>query len=115
MENELTLRDKFALSMDKGEIPKLRDIEEIKYIADKFGLEWSEEPVKKNEFSFMYIATIRYQYADALIEIRNKKITKSCLKERIERGLRLTKEESERQKAISKLSDYEIKLLGISK
>ncbi len=72
MENELTLRDKLALSMPKDALPELTNQETINYIADKLGLEWSDDPMKQIDFAFKYQAIMRYQYADALIEVRGK-------------------------------------------
>ena len=70
MENKLTLRDKFALSMPKEALPKLDNQETINYIADKLGLQWSDDPMAQIDFAFKYQAIMRYQYADSLIEIR---------------------------------------------
>lgn len=72
MENELTLRDKLALSMPKEALPELNNQKTINYIADKLGLEWSDDPMKQIDFAFKYQAIMRYQYADALIEVRGK-------------------------------------------
>ena len=72
MKNKLTLRDKLALSMPKDALPKLDNKETINYISEKLGLEWSDEPMKQIYFAFKYQAIIRYQYADALIEVRDK-------------------------------------------
>ena len=74
MENKLTLRDKFALSMPKEALPKLDDQQIINYIADKLGLQWSDEPMAQIGFAFKYEAIMRYQYADALIEVRGNDI-----------------------------------------
>jgi hypothetical protein len=72
MEHELTLRDKLALSMPKGALPKLTNQETINYIADKLSLEWSDDLMKQIDFAFKYQAIMRYQYADALIKVRGK-------------------------------------------
>lgn len=70
MENELTLRDKFAMSIDFDALPEITDKETIIYVADKLGLEWSDDPIKQIEFSFAYQAIMRYQYADAMLKVR---------------------------------------------
>ena len=70
MENELTLRDKLAMSMDANTLPEIKNQETINYIADKLGLEWSDDPIKQIEFSFAYQSIMRYQYADAMLKAR---------------------------------------------
>lgn len=70
MENELTLRDKLAMSMDINTLPEIKNQETINYIADKFGLEWSDDPIKQIEFAFAYQSIMRYQYADAMLKAR---------------------------------------------
>ena len=70
MEHELTLRDKLAMSMESATLPELQSKETIDYIAEKLGLEWSDDPLKQIEFAFAYQAIMRYQYADAMIKAR---------------------------------------------
>ena len=70
MENELTLRDKLAMSMEADSLPELQSKETIDYVAEKLGLEWSDDPLKQIEFSFAYQAIMRYQYADAMLKAR---------------------------------------------
>ena len=70
MENDLTLRDKLAMSMDVETLPEIKNKETIEYVAEKFGLEWSDDPLKQIEFSFNYQAIMRYQYADAMLKAR---------------------------------------------
>lgn len=70
MENDLTLRDKLAMSMDVKTLPEIKSQETIEYLEEKFGLEWSNDPVKQIEFAFDYEAIMRYQYADAMLKAR---------------------------------------------
>ena len=70
MENELTLRDKLATSMEADSLPELQSKETIDYVAEKLGLEWSDDPLKQIEFGFAYQAIMRYQYADAMLKAR---------------------------------------------
>lgn len=70
MENELTLRDKLAMSMEADTIPEIQDQDTLNLIAEKFGLEWSDDPLKQIEFSLAYQAIIRYKYADAMLKAR---------------------------------------------
>lgn len=71
MENEKTLRDELAMSMSKDLIPELKNQETIKYIANEFGLEWSDDDLLKQiQFALDYQAIIRYQYADTMIRVR---------------------------------------------
>lgn len=70
MENELTLRDKLAMSMEAKSLPEIKNQETINYIAEKLGLEWSDDPLKQIEFAFTYQAIMRYQYADSMLKIR---------------------------------------------
>lgn len=70
MENELTLRDKLAMSLEFNSLPEIKNQETINYIAEKFGLEWSDDPIKQIEFAFAYQAIMRYQYADAMLKVR---------------------------------------------
>jgi hypothetical protein len=70
MENDLTLRDKLAMSMDIQTLPEIKSEEIIEYFSEKFGLEWSNDPVKQIEFAFDYEAIMRYQYADAMLKAR---------------------------------------------
>lgn len=70
MENELTLRDKLAMSIEADSLPELQSKETIDYVAGKLGLEWSDDPLKQIEFVFKYQAIMRYQYADAMLKVR---------------------------------------------
>jgi len=70
MENELTLRDKLAISMDTDTLPEIQDQKTINYISEKLGLEWSDDPMKQINFAFAYQAIMRYQYADAMMKAR---------------------------------------------
>lgn len=70
MENELTLRDKLAMSMEADTLPEIKNQETINYVADKLGLEWSDDPIKQIEFALAYQAIMRYQYADAMLKVR---------------------------------------------
>jgi len=70
MKNELTLRDKLAMSMEADTLPKLQGKETIDYIAEKLGLELSDDPLKQIEFAFKYQAILRYQYADEMLKAR---------------------------------------------
>ena len=72
MENELTLRDKLAISMGADTLPELQGQEAIDYFADKLGLEWTDDPLKQIEFAFAYQAIMRYQYADAMLKVRGQ-------------------------------------------
>jgi len=67
---ELTLRDKIAMSMDRDTLPEITNERAINYIAEKLGLEWSDDPLKQIEFAFQYEAIMRYQYADAMLKVR---------------------------------------------
>lgn len=68
MENELTLRDKLAMSMEADTLPEIKDQDTLNLVADKLGLEWSDDPLKQIEFAFAYQAIMRYQYADAMLK-----------------------------------------------
>ena len=70
MENELTLRDKLAMSMESNTLPEIKNQDTINYFADKLGLEWSDDPMKQIEFAFAYQAIMRYKYADAMLKAR---------------------------------------------
>lgn len=70
MENELTLRDKLAISMEAISLPELQNIETINHVAKKLGLEFSSEPIEQIEFAFAYQAIMRYKYADAMLKAR---------------------------------------------
>lgn len=70
MKDKLTLRDKLAMSMPKDAIPELNNLEAVKFMADKLGLEWSDDPMVQLDFSLRYQAIVRYQYADAMLETR---------------------------------------------
>ena len=72
MEKDLTLRDKLAMSMDIQTLPEIKSEETIQCLAEKFGLEWSNDPIKQIEFAFHYQAIMRYQYADAMLKAREK-------------------------------------------
>ena len=70
MENELTLRDKLAISMETDTLPEIQDQKTLNYISEKLGLEWSDDPMKQINFAFAYQAIMRYQYADAMMKAR---------------------------------------------
>lgn len=70
MENELTLRDKLAMSMEADTLPEIQGEAMINLLAEKFGLEWSNDPLKQIEFAFAFQAIMRYQYADAMLKAR---------------------------------------------
>ena len=70
MENELTLRDKLAISMETDTLPTIQDQKTLNYISEKLGLEWSDDPMKQINFAFAYQAIMRYQYADAMMKAR---------------------------------------------
>ena len=40
------------------------------YVAEKLGIEWSDDPLKQIEFAFAYQAILRYEYADAMMKAR---------------------------------------------
>jgi len=70
MENELTLRDKLAMSMEINTLPEIKDQDTLNFVAEELGFEWSDDPLKQIEFAFNYQAIMRYQYADAMIKAR---------------------------------------------
>ena len=70
MENELTLRDKLAMSMEADTLPEIKNRDTLNLVAEKLGLEWSDDPIKQIEFAFGYQAIMRYQYADAMLKAR---------------------------------------------
>ena len=70
MENELTLRDKLAISMEADTLPEVKDQDTLNLVAEKLGIEWSDDPLKQIEFAFNYQAILRYQYADAMLKAR---------------------------------------------
>lgn len=71
MSEDITLRDKLAMSMDTESIPIIKNEETLKYIGEKFGLEWSsQDTVEQIKFALEYQAIIRYMYADAMLKLR---------------------------------------------
>ena len=70
MENELTLRDKLAMSMEAATLPEIKNLHTFNYVADTLGLEWSDDPIKQIETAFAYEAIMRYKYADAMLKAR---------------------------------------------
>ena len=71
MENK-TLRDELAMSMPNDSLPIIKDKNALKKISKMLGLKWSDDPVKQIEWSLKYESSIRYMYADAMLESRKK-------------------------------------------
>ena len=71
MENNKTLRDELAMSLDNTFIPKFSSEINTKIVADAYGLEIdANDPVKMIDFALKYQAIIRYKYADAMLAAR---------------------------------------------
>lgn len=71
MENNKTLRDELAMSLDSSFIPKITAENTIKHIADAYGLEYDmNDPVKMIEFALKFQAIIRYEFADEMLAVR---------------------------------------------
>jgi hypothetical protein len=80
MKNEKTLRDEIAMSMPSEMIPTINDEETTRLISEKYGLEWSDDPVMQIEWAMKYQAIIRYKFADAMLEVRNAELSKEEVK-----------------------------------
>lgn len=66
------LRDELAMSLDHAAIPVLND-KMAKIIAPRIGVEWNNSDVEEQiKWAFKYAAYVRYMYADAMLEMRNK-------------------------------------------
>lgn len=74
LESDKKLRDEFAMSMTNDSLPIIKDEDTLKLISEKYGLEWSDDPIKQIEWSLKYQAAMRYKYADAMLAARRKKI-----------------------------------------
>jgi len=74
MENELTLRDKLAMSMGEDTLPKINDITTMEIISKELGIiEWDEtDVVVQMKWAFQYQAKVRYLYADAMLKAREE-------------------------------------------
>jgi len=80
MKNEKTLRDEVAMSMPSEMIPTINDEETTRLISEKYGLEWSDNPVMQIEWAMKYQAIIRYKFADAMLEVRKAELSKEEVK-----------------------------------
>lgn len=74
MENELTLRDKLAMSMGEGTLPTINDVPTMEIISKELGIiEWDDDDViTQMKWAFEYQSKIRYMYADAMLKAREE-------------------------------------------
>ena len=70
MSKEKTLRDEIAMSMTSDTLPTINDESTMSLINEKYGLEWSEDPLVQIEWSIKYQSILRYMYADAMLAAR---------------------------------------------
>ena len=70
MSKEKTLRDEIAMSMTSDTLPTINDKSTMALINEKYGLEWSEDPLVQIEWAMKYQAIVRYMYADAMLAAR---------------------------------------------
>jgi hypothetical protein len=70
MKNEKTLRDEIAMSMRDTTLPTINDEKTMALINEKYGLEWSDDPLVQIEWAMKYQAIVRYMFADAMLAVR---------------------------------------------
>jgi len=64
------LRDEIAMSMTSDTLPTINDEATMALINEKYGLEWSDDPLVQIEWVMKYQAIVRYMYADAMLAAR---------------------------------------------
>jgi hypothetical protein len=72
MKTRKTLRDELAMSMTTDLIPEIIDEKTDLMFSEKYGLEWSDDPITQIEWAINYQAIIRYMYADAMLKARGE-------------------------------------------
>jgi len=70
MSKDKNLRDEIAMSMTSDTLPTINDEATIALINEKYGLEWSDDPLVQIEWAMKYQAIVRYMYADAMLAAR---------------------------------------------
>lgn len=70
MSKDKTLRDEIAMSMTSDTLPTINDEATIALINERYGMEWSEDPLVQIEWAMKYQAIVRYMYADAMLAAR---------------------------------------------
>jgi hypothetical protein len=70
MSKDKNLRDEIAMSMTSDTLPTINDEETMALINEKYGLEWSDNPLVQIEWAMKYQAIVRYMYADAMLAAR---------------------------------------------
>ena len=70
MSKDKNLRDEIAMSMTSDTLPTINDEETMALINEKYGLEWSDDPLVQIEWAMKYQAIVRYMYADAMLAAR---------------------------------------------
>lgn len=70
MRETKTLRDEIAMSMPSNTLPTINDEATIALLDEKYGLEWSDDPLIQIEWAMKYQAIIRYMYADTMLATR---------------------------------------------
>jgi hypothetical protein len=56
--------------MTSDTLPTINDEETMALINEKYGLEWSDNPLVQIEWAMKYQAIVRYMYADAMLAAR---------------------------------------------
>lgn len=70
---EKTLRDELAMSMPMDAMPKIQDVKILLEIAEKIGTSVNpQDDLSLLNFTLKYQAWFRYNYADAMLEMRGK-------------------------------------------
>lgn len=76
MNEEKTLRDEIAISLDANFIPTLDGNDVVKAIANKIGVDVDTENIDSMfDFAIRYQAWFRYKYANAMIKERTSHCT----------------------------------------
>jgi len=70
MSKDKNLRDEIAMSMTSDTLPTINDEATMALINEKYGLEWSDNPLVQIEWAMKYQAIVRYMYADAMLAAR---------------------------------------------
>jgi len=70
MSKDKNLRDEIAMSMTSDTLPTINEEATIALINEKYGLEWSDDPLVQIEWAMKYQAIVRYMYADAMLAAR---------------------------------------------
>lgn len=102
---EKTLRDEIAMTMPVDLLPRYEDEEHFLLFLKVLGFDTScynfekditEDSVKALNTSFRYQAMIRYMYADAMLQIRDKSINSEKLN-RLEKEIDKVLDEYDRE------------------